>query len=47
MPKVTPNPSLIQAISGAVGDLVYYQDAYGNFILQRKGENTTPPRPSN
>jgi hypothetical protein len=42
MPKVTPNSLLIQSISGAIGDLVFYRDADGNLIVQHKGERTAP-----
>jgi hypothetical protein len=43
MPKYTPNNVLISAISGAIGGFVFYRDADGNLILQRKGERTKPP----
>jgi hypothetical protein len=43
MPKIIPNSTLIQSISGAIGDLVFYRDADGNFIVQHKGERTKPP----
>lgn len=42
MPKITPNKLFIEGISGAVGDLVFYRDADGNLIAQRKGERTAP-----
>src|SRR5262245_25213687 len=45
MPKVTPNSALIQSISGAIGDLVFYRDAEGDLIVQRKGERKAPPSP--
>ncbi len=43
MAKITPNRALIEAIHGALGDLVYYQDAEGNLIVQRKGKRKVPP----
>jgi hypothetical protein len=43
MPKYTPNGTLVQSISGAIGDLVFYRDDDGNFIVQHKWERTAPP----
>jgi hypothetical protein len=43
MPKYTPNRTLIESISGAIGDLVFYRDAEGNLIVQHKGKRTKPP----
>jgi hypothetical protein len=43
MPKYTPNRTLIESISGAIGDLVFYRDAEGNLIVQHKGERNKPP----
>ena len=42
MAKVTPNSLLLQAISGAIGDLLYYRDAAGNLIVRQKGQRTKP-----
>jgi hypothetical protein len=42
MPKVTPNSLLIQAIHGAIGNLVFYRDPEGDLIVQRKGERRAP-----
>lgn len=43
MPKITPNSLLIEAISGTIGNLVFYRDSNGQLIAQRKGERTAPP----
>lgn len=43
MPKVIPNSILIESISGAVGDLVFYRDLDDNLIIQRKGVRSAPP----
>src|SRR5882724_11477862 len=45
MAKIKPNPLLIQSISGAIGELVYYRDADGNQVAQRKGERKKPASP--
>jgi len=43
MPKFTPNRLFIQALKGTIGDLVFYEDADGNSIIQRKGKRKVPP----
>lgn len=42
MPTYIPNNLLIQELHGAVGDLVFYRDADGRLIVQKKGERTAP-----
>jgi hypothetical protein len=45
MPKVIPNALLLQGISGAIGNLVFYRDASGNWCVKPKGKRTAPPSP--
>ena len=42
MRKLIPNKALIEALSGAIGDLVFYRDADGNLIVQSKGKRIAP-----